>query len=286
MADEIKVPMKPKIDEQALNTAKKEIQDFVYDIQERYWENARTGRSGKMPAVSSPRFTGMVNARSNGYVMPGDTLSARDLMQMWVKNEKTVNGEDARTIIEEFLRQFRKDASKMQMVGYNHGKEYEGPGAEKLREMGTKTTWKIPEYDNKSELRSWFIHSLAKQFNIPKDLPKDAFGDIMPTNNDLVAGIRADYKAAKDKVFSQLNADLKLGIRNITEGIFSEAGDMNSRPTAEIEASKKRQSDEDYKYAGWQEPDDEEYSSRLTRKYENEARRAGFDIESFASLKE
>lgn len=298
MADEIKVPMKPEIDEQALDTAKKEIQDFVYDIQERYWENAKTGRSGKMPTISSPRFTGMVNARSSGYVMPGDTLSARDLMQMWAKNEKTVNGEDARTIIEEFLRQLRKDASKMQMVGYNHGKEYEGPGAEKLREMGTKTTWKIPEYDNKSELRSWFINSLAKQFNIPKDLPKDAFGDIMPTNNDLVAGIRADYKAAKDKVFSQLNADLKLGIRNITEGIFSEAGDMNSRPTAEIEASKKRQSDEDYRYAGWTKrnetetttrrggSDDDDYVTLLEKRYEDEAKRSGLDIRNYASLKD
>ena len=287
MADEIKVPISPEIDEKALEKAEDTLKTFVYNILERDWTSKKTGRSGKTPVISSDRFTGMVNAQGNGYVLPGQTLSARDIMQMWKNNNLGRDGQEARTILQSFLNQLKRDVRELEVADWNKGREYTGPGADKLKEMGTSTTWKYPVYGKESELRSWFTKTLAKYFEIPKNLEKDLLGNLsVPTTNDWVADVKVELDNAQKRVFNRLNADLKTGIRNITEGIFSEVGDMNSRSTAEIEAQKKRQSDEDVKYAGWQEPDDEEYSSRLTRKYENEARRAGFDIESFASLKD
>ena len=88
MADKNKMEVNivPQVDKQALKKAGKELEQFAYTLEEATWTNSKTGKSGKMPVVKSDRFTGLLNARGNGYVLPGEGLTARDLINMYNNN--------------------------------------------------------------------------------------------------------------------------------------------------------------------------------------------------------
>ena len=90
--NKMEVDIIPKIDEKAM-------QDAVYKFKEIKWNNGR----GSSPAVSSDKFTGLLNARGNGYVQKGDYLTIRDLAQMFQNNGiGSPNSGNPQNIIKEF----------------------------------------------------------------------------------------------------------------------------------------------------------------------------------------
>lgn len=264
MADKNKMEVNivPKVDKQALKKAGKELEQFVYTLEEATWTNSKTGKSGKMPVVKSDRFTGLLNARGNGYVLPGEGLTARDLINMYNNNGAGRKGtQDARTVIGEFLRQLKKDVPK-EYVDTQQGKKYAGRFAQALEDMDVYSYYTNYILDSQDELRSWMANSLAKKTGQNPELDK------------VINSVGNAYKSMRKQFFQRVNKDLLLALRNLEENIFYEAGDMNSRSSEEIALNKAKQSQRDSKYAVYNNADfDDEYNLELARKYEREAKR-------------
>ena len=102
---EMEVVLKPKIDQKSLQKAEKEMSEFIYTLSEKSFTD-KSGKTITYPTISSPRFTGLLNSKANGFVLEGDQLSLNDLVRMYNNNGLGRQGTaSARSVIESFFKQ-------------------------------------------------------------------------------------------------------------------------------------------------------------------------------------
>ena len=223
---------------------------FIFSTKE--WKDSKTGQSGYYPVVSSPLFTGMTRANGRGYVEPGEQISVNQLMQMFQYNSKGVSKYNPQTVINEFFEYLKTKLNEVSLEAQatqrnRYGSEYSSDS------VGTAIGNTLG-YD-----ANWFINSLSKKtkggLNQVQGISKDTWMSLEISVNGLKDSLQEVYK----------------DVRELASSIYFE--ENGNRPVSE---TRQKQSDEDKKYSGYNNPDYEtEYEQDLQRLYENQAKRAG-----------
>ena len=272
----------------------------------------KEGTTATVVKIISDALTGLVNASGKGKIEQGQGVTAKELVQMY-NNNVSLNGENVRKIIQSVLTEVFssshskyeraiRDATEDDIYHLNDEDNKKLPKG-KVYDKSYFNAWEKyyslihsigEEYFDNIDLSSLeadrykiqatketslgprFMASLYK--NLPTINGKLSLNDkelekVIEQQSFRMNQERKEADQILNKEYYDANNEFWTAVRNKIELINSEAGDMNSRSSEEIEAQKQKQSYEEQKYAGWTPKEDEEYLARLMKRYEREGRK-------------
>lgn len=272
----------------------------------------KEGTTATVVKIVSDALTGLVNASGKGKIEQGQGVTAKELVQMY-NNNVSLNGENVKKIIQSVLTEvFSSSYSKYERVirdateddiyhlndednkklpkGKVYDKSYFNAWEKYyslIRSIGEEyfdnidlssleaDRYKI-QATKETSLGPRFMASLYK--NLPTINGKLSLNDkelekVIEQQSFRMNQEKKEADQILNKEYYDANNEFWTAVRNKIELINSEAGDMNSRSSEEIEAQKQKQSYEEQKYAGWSPKEDEEYLARLMKRYEREGRK-------------
>ena len=272
----------------------------------------KEGTTATVVKIVSDALNGLVNASGKGKIEQGQGVTAKELVQMY-NNNVSLNGENVRKIIQSVLTEvFSSSHSKYERVirdateddiyhlndednkklpkGKVYDKSYFNAWEKYyslIRSIGEEyfdnidlssleaDRYKI-QATKETSLGPRFMASLYK--NLPTINGKLSLNDkelekVIEQQSFRMNQEKKEADQILNKEYYDANNEFWTAVRNKIELINSEAGDMNSRSSEEIEMQKQKQSYEEQKYAGWTPKEDEEYLARLMKRYEREGRK-------------
>ena len=272
----------------------------------------KEGTTATVVKIVSDALNGLVNASGKGKIEQGQGVTAKELIQMY-NNNISLNGENVKKIIQSVLTEvFSSSYSKYERVirdateddiyhlndednkklpkGKVYDKSYFNAWEKYyslIRSIGEEyfdnidlssleaDRYKI-QATKETSLGPRFMASLYK--NLPTINGKLSLNDkelekVIEQQSFRMNQEKKEADQILNKEYYDANNEFWTAVRNKIELINSEAGDMNSRSSEEIEAQKQKQSYEEQKYAGWSPKEDEEYLARLMKRYEREGKK-------------